>query len=211
MSGYLAEFITLAGLHALAVASPGPDFALVLKQSIVHGRATALATSAGIGTGILLHVVSSLLGFALLVKSSLLAFTVMKMFGAAYLLWIGFHAIRARARTDEVIAEQDPARPVPTRRAAFVAGFTTNATNVKATLFFISVFSVVISPQTPRWVQAGYGAWMALTTAGWFMLVSLFFTQPRIRRAFTRFGHWFERTMGVVLIALGVRLALTQQ
>jgi len=211
MSGYLAEFITLAGLHALAVASPGPDFALVLKQSIVHGRATALATSAGVGTGIILHVLYSLLGFGLLVKSSLMAFTVMKMLGAAYLLWIGFHAIRAQARKYEVFAERDSARPVPTRRAAFVTGFMTNATNVKATLFFISVFSVVISPQTPRSVQAGYGAWMALTTAGWFMLVSLFLTQPRIRRAFTRFGHWFERTMGVVLIALGVRLALARQ
>jgi len=211
MSGYLAEFITLAGLHALAVASPGPDFAMVLKQSIVHGRATAIATSAGIGTGILLHVLYSLLGFGLLVKSSLVAFTVMKMLGAAYLLWIGFHALRAQPRKDEFVAERDAARPIPNRRAAFVTGFMTNATNVKATLFFISAFSVVISPQTPRWVQAGYGAWMALTTAGWFMLVSLFFTQPRIRRAFARFGHWFERTMGVVLIALGLRLALTRQ
>lgn len=210
MDGYLSEFLTLACLHLLAVASPGPDFALVLRQSIVHGRTAALATSLGIGTGILVHVTYSLLGLGLLVKSSLLAFTIMKWMGALYLMWIGLQALRAPPRTGDGLdrAEGEPA-PL-SRRTAFVSGFITNATNIKATLFFISVFSVVVSPATPKWVLAGYGIWMAVTTAAWFTAVSLFFTQARVRRAFIRFGHWFDRTMGVVLLALGVRLALTR-
>ena len=99
-------------------------------------------------------------------------------------------------------------RATPRRRAAFVTGFLTNALNPKATLFFVALFSVVINPRTPVLIQTGYGLWMALVTMGWFMLVSLFFSQDRVRAGFLRFGHWFERAMGAILLALGVRLAL---
>jgi RhtB (resistance to homoserine/threonine) family protein len=210
VSTYWGEFLTLAGLHALAVASPGPDFALVLRQSIVHGRRTAIATSLGIGSGITVHVAYCVLGLAWVVKASPAAFTALKFVGAAYLAWIGFQALRARPRP---VGGSDPGAPSPglPGRQAFVAGFLTNATNIKATLFFASVFTVVVDPRTPRLVQGAYGAWMVGATAAWFTLVSLFFTQPRVRSAFLRFGHWFDRTMGVVLIALGVRLLLTSR
>ena len=220
MIDYTAQFATIAGLHLLAVASPGPDFAVVLRQSITHGRTVALRTSAGIGTGILVHTGYSLLGIGLLVKSSLLAFTVMKFAAAAYLAWIGFKALRSKPATSQpelAAAPRDAGLPgIDTRgaaqtddetRSAFWLGFVTNALNPKATLFFLSVFSVVIDPHTPRLVQIGYGVWMAVMTAAWFSLVSIFFTQQRVRRTFLRLGHWFERAMGALLIALSVRLA----
>jgi threonine/homoserine/homoserine lactone efflux protein len=81
---------------------------------------------------------------------------------------------------------------------------------VKATWFFLSVFTVVVSPQTPRWLQGAYGAWMAVATTLWFSLVSFGFSQPAVRRAFLRRGHWFDRAMGVILIALALRLALSR-
>ena len=87
------EFGQIVLAHALAVASPGPDFALVLRQSLVHGRKTAIATSFGIGAGILVHVTYSLLGVGLLLKSSPLAFTFLKFVGAAYLGWLGIQAL----------------------------------------------------------------------------------------------------------------------
>jgi RhtB (resistance to homoserine/threonine) family protein len=207
---YWGEFATLAGLHALAVASPGPDFALVLRQSIVHGRRTAIATSLGIGSGITLHVAYCVLGLAWIVQASPVAFTALKFVGAGYLAWIGLQALRARPRNADAGKSGDAA-PGPPPRQAFLAGFLTNATNIKATLFFASVFTVVVDPRTPRLVQSAYGAWMVVATASWFTLVSLFFTQPGVRAGFLRFGHWFDRTMGVVLIALGVRLLLTSR
>jgi len=207
MIDYAGQFLTICGLHLLAVASPGPDFAIVVRQSIAHGRSVALWTSLGIGAGILVHTAYSLLGIGLLVKSSLLAFTVMKFAAAAYLTWIGLKALRAKPVTAEALQLPSETKPRPVARAAFFVGFMTNAMNPKATLFFLSVFSVVIDPHTERWVQAGYGLWMAVMTAVWFSLVSVFFTQERVRRRFLRLGHWFERAMGVVLIALGVRLA----
>ena len=223
MIDYTAQFLTIAGLHLLAVASPGPDFAVVLRQSITHGRSVALRTSAGIGAGILVHTAYSLLGIGLLVKSSVLAFTVMKFAAAAYLAWLGLKALQAKPARMDLRPAATPGEgspPVPAtpataegasapagRRSAFWVGFVTNALNPKATLFFLSVFSVVIDPHTPRAVQIGYGLWMTVMTAAWFSMVSLFFAQERVRRGFLRLGHWFERLMGAMLIALSVRLA----
>lgn len=208
MPDYTAQFLTICGLHLMAVASPGPDFAIVLRQSITHGRAVALWTSVGIGAGIFVHTAYSLLGIGLLVKSSILAFTIMKFAAAAYLSWIGFKALRAKPASPDGLQPISLSTGSPRFRSAFLMGFMTNALNPKATLFFLAVFSVVIDPRTPRLILAGYGVWMAVMTALWFSLVSLFFTQERVRGAFGRLGHWFERAMGAILLALGLRLAL---
>ena len=209
MSNYWPEFLLVALAHLVAVASPGPDFAMVLRQSITFGRRPAIWTSIGIGTGIFLHVAYSILGIGLLVRSSVLAFNILKWLGAIYLAWIGQKALRARPFVNSAAAaDATLAQAMPDRRAAFVTGFLTNALNPKATLFFVSLFSVVINPRTPVVVQGVYGVWMALATMGWFTLVSLFFSQERVRAAFLRCGHWFERARGVILLALGLRLAL---
>jgi threonine/homoserine/homoserine lactone efflux protein len=99
---------------------------------------------------------------------------------------------------------------VRTARGAFTSGFVTNGLNPKATLFFLSLFTVVINPHTPLAVQAGYGIYLAVATAFWFCLVAMLFSQQRVRAGFARMGHWFDRTMGAVLIALGVKIAFTE-
>ena len=69
---------------------------------------------------------------------------------------------------------------------------------------------MVIDPHTPLLVQAGYGVYLALATGLWFCLVAMLFIQPRVRAAFARIGHWFDRTMGAVLIALGIKIAFSE-
>jgi hypothetical protein len=96
MAPYWSEFFLVALAHLIAVISPGPDFAMVLRQSITFGRRTAVWTSVGIGTGILVHVTYSLLGIGLLVRSSVLAFNILKWLGALYLAWIGLKALRSK-------------------------------------------------------------------------------------------------------------------
>lgn len=208
MNPYWSEFLLVAGAHLLAVASPGPDFAIVLRQSVTHGRRAAIWTSLGIGTGILIHVGYSLLGLGVLVAQSPLWFNVVKWAGAAYLAWIGVNALRARPAADNAADLATRAAEAPANHSAFVTGFLVNILNPKAALFFIALFVTVIDPATPRAIQAAYGLWMALATATWFTCVSLFFTKENVRRAFLRSGHWFDRGMGALLLALAVRLAL---
>lgn len=207
MHEYWAEFSKVALAHLLAVASPGPDFAVVLRQSLAHGRRTAIWTSIGVGTAILLHVGYSLLGLGLLLKSSVLWFNAVKYAGAAYIAWLGVQALRAKPRdaTNPAVGGRVTA---PSTHGAFAAGFLTNALNPKATLFFISLFALVVNPHTPKLIQAGYGAWMALATMGWFALVSVAFTREDVRQGFLRHGHWIDRALGVVFLALAAGLAL---
>ncbi|MEO6245720.1 MAG: LysE family transporter [Opitutaceae bacterium] len=210
MQGLWLEFAQVAGAHLLAVASPGPDFAIVLKQSLAHGRRTALWTCCGVGTAILLHVTYSLLGLGLLIGGSERWFTAVKFAGAAYLAWMGIQALRAKPRAGDGLEGAVEGKGSPTDAAAFAKGFLTNALNPKATLFFISLFAVVVSPHTPKLVQAGYGAWMALATAAWFSLVAVLFTQVPVRRAFLRHGHWIDRALGVVFLIFAVSLVVAK-
>lgn len=208
MSDIWLEFGKVALAHLLAVASPGPDFAIVLRQSLRGGRRAALWTSAGVGTAILLHAGYSVLGIGLLVRSSPAAFTMAKLVGATYLAWLGVQALRSKPREDFSALESGTDKRGG--RAAFALGFLTNALNVKATLFFVALFTTVIAPTTPRIVQAAYGLWMALATAGWFALVSIVFTQDRVRREFLRRGHWIDRVLGVVFLGFAGALLLEQ-
>src|SRR3954462_7494240 len=98
MHDYWFEFSEVALAHLLAVASPGPDFAIVLKQSLAHGRRTGIWTSIGVGTAILLHVMYSLLGLGLLIRGSALWFNVVKFAGATYVAWLGVQSLRAKPR-----------------------------------------------------------------------------------------------------------------
>ncbi|MEN8190848.1 MAG: LysE family transporter [Thermodesulfobacteriota bacterium] len=206
----LSEFITIALVHLFAVASPGPDFAIIVRQSLVHGKRTAIWSSFGVGFGILIHTAYSLLGIGLIISQSVMAFTIMKLLGGLYLIYIGFKSLRARPMAGGVLDDKEQVA-APTRRRAFWTGLLTNGLNPKATLFFLSLFTVIIKPETPRSVQAFYGLYMAVATAAWFCGVSLFFGHRKIRQNFQRLGHWLERVTGALLIGLGLRLAVSSQ
>ncbi|WP_225775258.1 LysE family translocator [Pseudomonas sp. Marseille-Q5115] len=206
---YWSEFLAVAAIHLLAVASPGPDFAVVVRESVTHGRRAGTWTALGVGSAIFLHVGYSLLGIGLIVSQSIMLFNVLKWLAAAYLLYIGFKALRAKPGS-EGPNDLHRERQVRSPRDAYVAGFMTNGLNPKATLFFLSLFTVVINPHTPLLVQAGYGVYLAIATAVWFCLVARLFSNDRVRAGFARIGHWFDRAMGAVLIALGVKIAFTQ-
>ncbi len=203
------EFMTVALVHLLAVASPGPDFAVVVRESVTQGRRVGSWTALGVGCGIFVHVAYSLLGIGLIVSQSIVLFNLFKWLAAAYLVYLGWRALRARPMSLEAIDGTN----APVARSAwraFVIGFVTNGLNPKATLFFLSLFTVVISPDTPLLVQAGYGLYLAGATALWFLLVAWLFSRGRVRAGFARMGHWFDRLTGAVLIGLGARLALSE-
>jgi threonine/homoserine/homoserine lactone efflux protein len=203
----------LAVAHLLAVASPGPDFALVVRQSLAHGRRAAIWTSVGIGSAILVHVAYTVLGIGILLRTYPVAFVAVKFVGAGYLAWIGVTALLSRPRSGlsraPAGAEEALSRPAePPPRAAWTTGFLTNVFNPKVTLFFVAIFATLVDPATPKPIQGAYGLWLSGSTMAWFTMVSLFFTRESVRAAFLRGGHWIDRAMGVVLIGFAAALAL---
>jgi threonine/homoserine/homoserine lactone efflux protein len=108
----------------------------------------------------------------------------------------------------EAVLEPDGAarEPVPALRC-FLMGFVTNALNPKPVLFFLSLFSALVSHETPAAVQAVYGLLMAAALILWFVGVSTFFTIVPVRERFVSWGRWFNKLCGVLFIGLGLRLA----
>ncbi|WP_250656954.1 LysE family translocator [Alkalimarinus coralli] len=128
---------------------------------------------------------------------------------AGYLLYLGVQLCRANSSAsslkigNNVTSETDK----QTLLRAFSIGFLTNATNPKATLFFLAVMTSVVSISTPINVQVFYGAWMCFVNAFWFTLVSLLFSAPASRAWFNNQLQLMERTLGIILIIFAARLA----
>lgn len=204
------EFFLIAVVHLMAVASPGPDFAIVLRYAVRFGRKQALAASLGIGVAILLHVSWSLIGIAVLIQSTPWLFKALSLAAAAYLAYIGILALRSQApaHPEQTIAGS-PNDTIPAPVKAFIAGFVTNGLNPKATLFFLSLFAVIISPSTPLLFKVVYGIYMAVATAAWFCMLSIILTHTKVRGFLLLNGYWFDRAMGGLLLALAMHLVVS--
>ena len=210
---YIDQFFLIVVVHFLAVASPGPDFAIILKQSIRYNRRVAVYTSLGIATGIVLHVTYSLVGIGLLIASDERLFSALKYIAASYFCYIAWHGLRAKKPQglshDDVDSKSDISNKYPSAYKAFLTGFLINGLNVKATLFFVSLFSVVISPDTPFTIKLSYGLYMVLATGAWFSFLSYLLTQARVRLALQTKGYILDRVMGAVLLLLAIQLVFS--
>jgi threonine/homoserine/homoserine lactone efflux protein len=204
---YWTEFFTIAIAHLFAVASPGPDFAVVLKQCVTSGTRSGIWTSLGVGAAILLHVTYCIFGVALLLTQSPLLFLAVRYLAAIYLLYLGVAAIKESMKIKSAEIEISSALEIKPVQA-FYLGFLTNGLNPKATLFFLSLFTVAISPATPTFVQAGYGLYLAVATFAWFTMLSVVLGREKFRSRILKLGVWFERIMGIILIFLAVQIVL---
>lgn len=201
-----ALFLTVALAHLLAVTSPGPDFAIVLRQTLAHGRSSGVATALGIGSGISFHVAWAMFGMGWVVQRFPVLLEVLRYGGAAFLLWMGYKALRAQPTTNTDIGGTTEDGSAWRH---FGVGFATNLLNPKVLLFFIALCSTVITGDTPLWLRLSLGLWMVLSTAAWFSLVSLTLGHPAVRRRLLKYGHWIDRAMGAILILLALAVILS--
>ncbi|MFC4623193.1 LysE family translocator [Comamonas nitrativorans] len=201
----MLEIIAVVTITIFAVISPGADFAMVTRNSLLYGRRAGLLTSAGIATGVQLHVLYSMLGVALLLRSSPGWFWAIKLAGAAYLVYVGWQTFVSRISPGAINGNAwDAGIPA---RTAFKAGFFTNALNPKTTLFVVSVYAQAVGPDTPVAQQIAYGLFMSLAHLLWFSGVSIFLSDMRLRTRLLKHQVLLNRCIGVVLVGLGLALA----
>ncbi len=202
----MIETVSFVTITILAVMSPGADFAMVTRNSMLLSRRAGLLTAVGISLGVLVHVAYSMLGIGLIIARSIVLFNVIKLLGAAYLIYLGATMLRAKAAQ----AQPPGAEVAPVSAlAALRVGFLTNALNPKTTLFFVALFPQVISSHTSVVAQLGYGAFISLTHLVWFSFVACVFSSQIARAAMNSVRHLIERAIGGVLVTLGLGLALT--
>lgn len=225
MELFWSECILVATVHVLSLISPGPDFIMIMKNTTRYGRRTGLWTGAGIALGESIHAGYSILGLGLIMSKSVAVMSVIKYLGGGYLFYIGTKSLwsqrhafwgrkemsdsqgKAGSDSEAVLPAQAPKDLTPLQ--ALRQGFFTNVLNAKAALFTIGLFTVVMSPQTPMWLQLSYALFIVVSTLAWFALVSVFLSAEPMKSSFGRVKKWIEVTTGSILVLLGVKLSVT--
>lgn len=199
----MTELIAVVSITILAVISPGPDFAMVTRNSLMRSRRAGVLTALGIGSGVLVHVGYTMLGVGLVIQQSIWLFNLIKFVGAAYLVYLGLRMMRSSPMKTP---DSTPAPPL-SDISAFRIGFLTNVLNPKTTVFIVSLFMQVVHSTTPLSIQISYGLFIAAAHIVWFTVVALCFSNGGARAALLGASHWIDRAFGVLLIFFGIALA----
>lgn len=204
----LALFFTVALAHLLAVMSPGPDLAMITRQTLAYGRSAGIWTALGIGSGISFHVAWAMFGMGWVLERFPMLLEILRYGGALFLIYMGSQAIRAQPSTGDA-SSNEKAEP-GSNAHHFGIGVLTNVLNPKALLFFMALCSAVITGDTPVWLRLVLGLWMVLSTAAWFSMVSITLGHPNVRQRLMTYGYLIDRTMGTILLALGIGMILSR-
>ena len=205
----IAGFLLAAALITL---TPGPDNLSVLSLGLSRGRRAGIGFGLGCALGCFTHTVWATLGVTALIAASETAFTALKFAGAAYLVWLGWQALKSPGA--KFTAEAGGGSDATPMRRYVARGFGANAINPKVALFFLAFL--------PQFIDPARGSAPAQTA----LLGTLFAVQTVIifgalgyysgvvggwLRGRAEIGRWLDRATGVLFIGLGVRLALAQR
>jgi len=196
--------VFLAAALALCVA-PGPDTAYILGRTVLQGRRAGVVSVLGVVTGAAVHVLAAGLGLSAFLAASASAFGLVKLAGAAYLVWLGVKTFRERPA-----AAAEPALVRRTDRQLFAQGVLTDVLNPKVAVFFLAFLPHFIAPEAPHKVACFLllGGMVLAMGLAWDLSLALasarFVRAVRLRPGL---GRWSNRAMGGLLAALGLGLA----
>ncbi|WP_334020070.1 LysE family translocator [Alteromonas sp. S015] len=199
------EIVSYAVLGLLIVVSPGPDFILVLKNSLCSGRKAGLMTGIGIGLGICIHVSYSILGISHILSHNEAIFSLVKYAGSAYLFYLGLSGLLNSKLTIDIKNE----KPVnSSTKKCFAQGFLCNALNPKTMLFFLSVFSQLVSPESENNLMFVLMCGLYITSLHiiWFCFLAFLVTSIKAFGTFQQFSHIINQACGMGLVIFGVML-----
>jgi RhtB (resistance to homoserine/threonine) family protein len=203
----LDQVLIIVGVTVLVMITPGPDMAIVTRNTLLGGRTGGIRTSAGVLTGNLVHITYCVLGIGLLISQSIVAFSVLRYAGAAYLVYLGLSSLVATDQPATASARPD----VREERTWFLQGFVNNVLNPKGTLFYLGVFTMVITPDTTAGTTMFLILVMMLISALFWLLFVATLDHPAIRGTLYRSQKTVGRVFGVLLVGLGLRVALLER
>ena len=205
----MQEFLSISFLILLAAISPGPDFAMVTKNSLLYSRKHGVYSALGISISLLIHTVYCVLGLAVVISKSLLAFTIIKYMGAAYLTYIGVKSLLAKHEKITTDAKQSSQNM--SHKQVFYQGLLGNLLNPKAILFLLAFFTLVIKPDTSLWAEFAYGFEIAFIHMIWFSSLAFLLTHRYVKTHLNQIQFYIVKAMGAVLVAFGIRIATLHQ
>jgi len=199
----LEVFFQIALLHLFAVASPGPDFILILRQSFRYEKKISIYTSLGIGLGVLLHSLFAIMGVSLILVYNEFLFTIFKVAAIFYLLFLGFRSIFQQSKET---TPQDPNKFLTLSKGkAFLTGLITNLSNPKAFLFFIAIFTLIgIDLQIHYKIMSG--VYMSVATFIWFSIIAITLDSSKKISKIHNYLPFLESFTGLILVIIALRI-----
>lgn len=225
----LSLLLTLAVIHTVALISPGPDFAIMVKIATQQPRGTAISAAVGISMAILAHTILSLTGVSLLIKSSHTLYLLVQIVGASYLAWMGFGALRAGlailakckasastnagTKVDALSADVECAASIAgglggamSRRQGFLTGLYTNLLNPKALVFFLTLFSALITPSVTTSTKIAAATLLLSLSLAWFGFVAVMLSKAQVQLKLQRLTPIIDAIIGVIFMSVALAI-----
>jgi len=200
----LGPYLAFLGVSLLVICTPGQDTALTIRNTVVGGRRSGVATALGVATGQATWTIATSAGLAVVLMASAPLFLAVRLAGAAYLIYLGGRSLLAAARDREAAGGRSLP---PAARTAFVQGFLSNLSNGKMIAFFISLLPPFAGSHPSLVLLLALGFNFCLLTLAW--LTGYAFAVERMGRWFRRSGvrRAIDGLLGAVLVGLGVRVS----
>jgi threonine/homoserine/homoserine lactone efflux protein len=208
----LPGLLTIMTMHFLAVVSPGPDFAIVVRNSLTRSHKYALATAFGVSAGLIVHISYCILGLNIIIGSSPKIFTIMKYIGGCYLLYLSVGSLRAAIKLKQPQHNHNLLHAAAVQEKSltkgFFEGFMCNILNVKAILFILFLFSTVINKNKPILRKLFYVVVMVLITLAWFWMLTFLIAKPKLKDKLSSLQFQIQLTFSIILGGLGIFVLL---
>ena len=194
-------FVWSAVAHFIALTSPGPDTAIVVRQVSIYGRSAGIKTALGIGFGILFHCILAISGISLLIISNNLYKLIISIIGGLYILYLGISIFLSDL---EITADEKKFRY---EKNSFIVGLITNIFNVKAFLFFVSLFSILVESLSGIYYFL-FPLYFSITSALWFIFISIVITHSSINiNIYT--NKYLTSVMSFILCFIGIFIIIS--
>lgn len=210
-------FVTVAVAHFLALLSPGPDFVLVVKSAIKNEGKNAIGVALGIASANALYIGLCLIGVGSILAASVTLMIVLKVIGGLFLIYLAVQALRAKKsdyRNIDLVDTTDIGSSKTTFLNEMVTGFMSGILNPKNLLFYLSLFTVVLTPEVGFAFKLGLGIWMTAIVFLWDLSIIFLLSRPKVRSQFTKAAYYIDKVTGAILGLIGfaiVKSALTKQ
>ena len=207
----LQLLLSVAIIHFGIVIVPGPNFLVIVKNSLIHSRHAGVITARGVAIGTVAHVIAGLLGFTALISQSVLLFNAVKWMGTLYFIYVGIQMIRHANLTKTTLAVDNAEKPTFTDGQALRSGLFTMLSNVKSAFYFLFLFTTVLPTTVNVDVQLSLIILIPVISLTWYSILALTFSNNVVRSMYQRAERAMNYFFGGVWIFLGIRLASVTQ
>tara|TARA_Y100000996_G_scaffold83587_1_gene57620 strand:- start:93 stop:698 length:606 start_codon:yes stop_codon:yes gene_type:complete len=193
-------FLWSALAHLIALTSPGPDTAIVLRQVSLHGRVEGIKAAIGIGLGIYVHCLLAINGISLIILSNDLYKLIISLIGGVYIFYLGMTMFLSNSQVSTEINNNQS-------KNSFLNGLITNIFNIKAFLFFVSLFSIIIDNLNGIYFYI-YPIYFAAMSSIWFIFLSFVVTTSKNKTFNVYSNKYISSAMSVILCAIGLFIVI---